>query len=73
MVEQLLEHELPCGSEPAWERGEGGAGAEQQLPRASSCEAATSSWGRRLGVVEVLLTEKHQAPLPGAPNIEVIL
>jgi hypothetical protein len=44
-VEQLLEHELTCGSEPAWERGEVEAVAEQQPPRASGCEAAMSSWG----------------------------
>jgi hypothetical protein len=31
-VEQLSEHELACGSEPAWERGEGEAVAEQQPP-----------------------------------------
>jgi hypothetical protein len=52
MVEQLLEHELICGSEPAWERGEGEAVAEQHPPRASGCEAVTSSWGRRLEVIE---------------------
>jgi hypothetical protein len=40
-VEQLSKHELVCGSKPAWERGEGEAVAEQQPPRASSCEAAT--------------------------------
>jgi hypothetical protein len=62
VVEQLPEHELVCGSEPAWERGEGEAVAEQQPPRASSCEAATSSRGRRLGVVEALLPEKHPTP-----------
>jgi hypothetical protein len=73
MVEQLPEHELAYGSEPAWERGEGEAVAEQQSPRASGCEAATSSRGRRLGVVEALLPEKHQAPLHGAPNVEVVL
>jgi hypothetical protein len=43
-VEQLLEHELACGSEPAWECREGEAVAEQQPPRALGCEAATSSW-----------------------------
>jgi hypothetical protein len=63
-VEQLPEHELTCGSEPAWEREEGEAVAEQQPPRASGCEAAMSSWGRRLRVVEALLLEKHQAPVP---------
>jgi hypothetical protein len=36
-VEQLPEHELTCGSEPAWERGGGEAVAEQQPPRASGC------------------------------------
>jgi hypothetical protein len=46
MVEQLPEHELAYGSEPAWERGEGEAVAEQQSPRASGYEAATSSRGR---------------------------
>jgi hypothetical protein len=29
VVEQLPEHELAYGSEPAWERGEGEAVAEQ--------------------------------------------
>jgi hypothetical protein len=72
-VEQLTEHELACGSEPAWERGEGEAVAEQQPPRASGCEAATSSRGRRLGVVEASIPEKHQASLPDAPNVEVVL
>jgi hypothetical protein len=73
VVEQLPEHELVCESEPAWERGEGEAVAEQQPPRASGCEAATSSRRRRLGVVEALLPEKYQAPLLGAPNVEVVL
>jgi hypothetical protein len=45
VVEQLPEHELACGSEPAWERGEGEVVAEQQPPRASGCEATTSSRG----------------------------
>jgi hypothetical protein len=31
-VKQLPEHELACGSEPAWERGEGEVVAEQQPP-----------------------------------------
>jgi hypothetical protein len=31
-VEQLSEHELACGSEPTWERGEGETVAEQQPP-----------------------------------------
>jgi hypothetical protein len=35
MVEQLPEHELVCGSEPAWEHGKGEAVAEQQPPPAS--------------------------------------
>jgi hypothetical protein len=73
VVEQLPEHELVCGSEPAWERDEGKAVVEQQPPRASGCEVATSSRGRRLGVVEAPLPEKHQAPLPSAPNVEVFL
>jgi hypothetical protein len=46
MVEQLPEHELVYGSEPAWEHGEGEVVAERQPPRASDCEAVTSSWGR---------------------------
>jgi hypothetical protein len=71
-VEQLPEHELGCGSEPAWERGEGEAVAEQQPPRASGCEATMSSWRRQLRVVEALLPEKHRSPLPGAPNVEVV-
>jgi hypothetical protein len=62
VIEQLPEHELTCGSEPVWEHGEGEAVAEQQPPRASGCEAITSSQGRRLGVVEASLPEKHQAP-----------
>jgi hypothetical protein len=72
-IEQLSEHELACGSEPAWERGEGEIVAEQQPHRASACEATTSSRGRRLRVVEALLPEKHQAPLSGAANVEVVL
>jgi hypothetical protein len=63
-VEQLPEHEFACGSEPAWERREGEAVTKQQPPRASGCEATTSSRGRRLGVVEALLSEKQQAPPP---------
>jgi hypothetical protein len=73
VVEQLPEHELAYGSEPAWERGEGEAVAEQQPSRASGCEAATSSQGRRLRVVEALLLEKRQVLLPGVPNVEVVL
>jgi hypothetical protein len=73
VVEQLPEYELVCGSEPTWKRREGEAIAEQQPPRASGCEAATSSRGRRLGVVEASLPEKHQALLPGTPNIKVVL
>jgi hypothetical protein len=72
-VKQLSEHELSCGSEHVWERGEGEAVAEQQPPRASDCEAITTSWGRRLRVVEVLLSEKHQASLPSTPNVKVVL
>jgi hypothetical protein len=44
-VKQLPEHALACGSEPAWERGEGEVVAKQQPPRASGCEAPMSSWG----------------------------
>jgi hypothetical protein len=73
VVEQLSEHELVCGSEPAWERGEGEAVAEQQPPRASGCEAVMPSRGRQLEVVEASLPEKHQASLPGVPNVEVVL
>jgi hypothetical protein len=62
VLEQLLEHELSCGNEPAWEHEEGEAVAEQQQPRASGCEAVTSSRGRRLRIVETLLPEKYQAP-----------
>jgi hypothetical protein len=49
-------------SESAWESGEGEDVAEQQSPRALGYEATTSSWRRRLGVVEASLPEKHQAP-----------
>jgi hypothetical protein len=45
VVEQLPEHELVCGSEPAWEHGEGQVVAERQPPRASGCEATASSRG----------------------------
>jgi hypothetical protein len=62
MVEQLPEHELACGSELGWEHREGEAVAELQPPRASGCEAAMSSLGRWLGVIEASLPEKHQAP-----------
>jgi hypothetical protein len=62
VVEQLPEHELVYGSEPVWERGKGEAVAKQQPPRASGYEAAVSSRGRRLGVVEASLPEKHQSP-----------
>jgi hypothetical protein len=72
-VEQLPEHELACGSEPAWEHGDGEVVAEQQPPQALGCEAAISSWGQLLGVVEALLPEKQQVPLPGAPNVKVVL
>jgi hypothetical protein len=58
VVEQLPEHKLVCGSEPAWERREGEAVAEHQPPRASGCEAAISSRGQRLRV-EALLPEKY--------------
>jgi hypothetical protein len=70
MVEQLLEHELICGSEPTWEHEEGEAVAERHPPRVSGCEAATSSRGREPGVVEAPLPEKHQTPIPDAPNVE---
>jgi hypothetical protein len=73
VVEQLPENELVCGSEPAWEHEECEVVAEQQPPRDSGCEAATSSRGRRHGVAEASLSEKHQAPLSGALNVEVVL
>jgi hypothetical protein len=45
-VEHALEHEVICGSKPAAEKhGEGETAAEQQPPRASDCEAATSLRG----------------------------
>jgi hypothetical protein len=43
VVEQLSEHELAYGSEPAWERGEGEAVAEQQPPRTPSWRAKCRS------------------------------
>jgi hypothetical protein len=46
MVEQLPEHKLVCGSELAWEHGEGEAVAERQPPRASGYEATMSSRGQ---------------------------
>jgi hypothetical protein len=46
VVEHKLEHEVACRSEPAGEKHvEGETAAEWQPPRASGCEAATSSWG----------------------------
>jgi hypothetical protein len=72
VVEQLPEHELICGSEPAWEHGEGEIVAEHQPPLASGCEAATSSQGRWHGVAEALLPEKHQALVHCVPNVEVV-
>jgi hypothetical protein len=45
MVEQLPEHELICGSEPALEHKEDEAVTERQPPRASGYEATTSSRG----------------------------
>jgi hypothetical protein len=46
MIEHALEHEVICGSKPAAEKhGEGETTVEQQPPRASGCEAATSSRG----------------------------
>jgi hypothetical protein len=60
--EQLLEHELVYGSETASEHGEGEIVTERQPPQASGREATTSSRGRRHGVAEASLPEKHQAP-----------
>jgi hypothetical protein len=46
VVEHVLEHEVIYGSKPIGEKHEEGETAmEQQPPRASSCEAATSSRG----------------------------
>ncbi len=44
MVEQLPEHELAYGSEPAWERGEGEAVAEEQPPRVPFLARQMSRW-----------------------------
>jgi hypothetical protein len=45
-VRHVPEHEVIYRSEPAWEkRGEGETTAEQHPPRASGCEAVTSSQG----------------------------
>jgi hypothetical protein len=45
-VEHTSGHEITCGSEPTGEKGEEGETvAERQPPRASGCEAATSSRG----------------------------
>jgi hypothetical protein len=45
-VEHASKHEVVCGSEPAGEKhGEGKTTAEQQLPRASGCEAMMSLRG----------------------------
>jgi hypothetical protein len=46
MVEHAPEHEVICGSKPAAEKHEEcETTAERQPPRASGCEAATSSLG----------------------------
>jgi hypothetical protein len=48
------EHEVVCGSKPAGtKRGEGEIAIERQPPQASGREAATSSRGSRLRVVEI--------------------
>jgi hypothetical protein len=53
VVEHVPEHGVTYGSEPVGEKlGEGETAAERQPPRVSGCEAATSSWGWRLGVAE---------------------
>jgi hypothetical protein len=55
-VDHAPEHGVICGNEPAGEkRGEGKTAAGWQPPRASGCEAATSSWGSRLGGAEAPL------------------
>jgi hypothetical protein len=46
MVEHAPKHEVICGSKPVGEKHEEGeTTVERQLPRASGCEAATSSQG----------------------------
>jgi hypothetical protein len=46
-VDHMLEPEVACWSEPVGEkRGEDETAAGCQPPRASSCEATTSSWGQ---------------------------
>jgi hypothetical protein len=54
VVEQLPEHELACGSEPAWERGEGEAVVEQQPPRAPTWRAKCQSGFTTLSPVPLL-------------------
>jgi hypothetical protein len=72
MIEHASEHEVICSSKPTEEKHrEGETTAEQQPPRASSYEAATSSWGWWLGVVKTW-TRRARAPLPSASNIKVV-
>jgi hypothetical protein len=61
-VEHALEHEVACRCEPTGEkRGEGETATERQPPRASVCEATTSSRGCRLRVAE---TQMRRAKTP---------
>jgi hypothetical protein len=70
----VSKYKVICGSELAGEKhGEGETAAEWQPPWASGCETATSSRGWWLGVAKTPLQKKHQAPLPGPQNIEVVL
>jgi hypothetical protein len=63
-VEHTLEHEVICGSKPAWENyGEGETVPKWQPPRTSDCEAATSSQRWRLGVAETRI-RRAKAPYP---------
>jgi hypothetical protein len=46
VVEHTPEYEVICGNKPTGEKhGEGETAVERQPPRASGCEATTSSWG----------------------------
>jgi hypothetical protein len=62
-ADHMLEHGVVCRSEHVGEKcGEGETATGQQLPRASSCEAAMSSRGRRLGVAEEPLQGNTKLP-----------
>jgi hypothetical protein len=67
VVEKLPEHELTCVSEPAWEHKKvklllNGNHLELQAVRPQYPRGDEAS-----------LPEKHQAPLPNSPNVEVVL